>query len=69
MASARTKGLQHPELIFQRLPIDIIKTAPGAQSEHLQAVIILDWVKVGVEWNASLDRRALVPFRNVLNYK
>jgi hypothetical protein len=29
----------------------------------------LDWVKVGVEWNASLDRQALVLFRNELNYK
>jgi len=39
-----------------------------------EAVIFLDWVKVGVEWSgvewtASLDRQALVLFRNELNYK
>ena len=60
MASARIKGLQHLELILQRLPIDIVKTAPGAQSEHF-------WT--GVEQIANLDRQALVLFRSELNYK
>ena len=62
MASARIKGLKRLELILQRLPIDIVKTAPGARSEHF-------WTELKLEWNASLDRQALVLFRIELNYK
>ena len=48
---------------------DRVSSSRGRQLSNLLSVIILDWIKVGVEWMAGLDMQALVLFRNELNYK
>jgi len=59
--------LVHLVKAMKRAIVLLSVPTPGHQDLPLRVVIFLDWVKV--EWTTSLDRQALVLFRNELNYK